>query len=115
MTTDTVPADLRTVLRTLKLSPLLATLPDRVALARQQKMPHADFLLLLLGDEISRRESRAAVQRAQRARLDPAAQIEAWDETARVTFDRALLNELFSLRFLDRHQHAAIVGPVGVG
>ncbi|HET7746115.1 MAG TPA: ATP-binding protein [Vicinamibacteria bacterium] len=115
MTADLVPTDLRAVLRRLKLSPLLATLPDRVALARQQKMPHADFLLLVLGDEISRRDSRAAVERARRARLDPGAQIEAWDETARVTFDRALLNELFSLRFLDGRQHVAIVGPVGVG
>ena len=37
MTADLVPTDLRAVLRRLKLSPLLATLPDRVALARQQK------------------------------------------------------------------------------
>lgn len=115
MTIDVVPSDLRSVLRSLKLSPLLATLPQRFALARQQKMPHADFLLLVLSDEISRRESRAALQRALRARLDPAAQIEAWDETARVTFDRALLNELFSLRFIESHQHVAVVGPVGVG
>src|SRR5262249_50886040 len=39
----------------------------------------------------------------------------AWDPTAKVTFDRALLNELTSLRFLDRHAHVAMVGPVGVG
>src|SRR5712691_7265733 len=31
------------------------------------------------------------------------------------TFDRALLNELASLRFLDAHAHVTIVGPVGVG
>ena len=41
--------------------------------------------------------------------------LEAWDETAKVTFNRALLNDLVSLRFLDAHQHVAIVGPVGVG
>ncbi|HEY7444630.1 MAG TPA: ATP-binding protein, partial [Vicinamibacterales bacterium] len=35
--------------------------------------------------------------------------------TARVTFDRALLNELTTLRFLDAHAHVALVGPVGVG
>ena len=40
---------------------------------------------------------------------------EAWDSTAQVTFDRVLLNELTSLRFLDSHAHVAIVGPVGVG
>ena len=41
--------------------------------------------------------------------------LEAWDPTARVTFDQTMLNELVSLRFLDAHAHAAIVGPVGVG
>lgn len=38
-----------------------------------------------------------------------------WDETARVTFDRALLHELATPRFLDAHHHVTLVGPVGVG
>jgi DNA replication protein DnaC len=42
-------------------------------------------------------------------------QLEAWDPTAQVVVDRTLRNELASLRFLDAHAHAAIVGPVGVG
>ena len=46
---------------------------------------------------------------------DPAMQLEAWDDTAKVTFDRALLNELVSLRFIEAHAHAALVGPCGVG
>jgi len=115
MTTDTISPDLRAMLRRLKLGRLLDTLPDRLTLARQQKMPHQDFLLLLLTDEVSRRDSLGVTLRAQRARLDPAMQLEAWDPTAKVTFDRTLLNELASLRFLDAHAHVAIVGPVGVG
>ena len=115
MTTDTISPDLRATLRRLKLGRLLDTLPDRLVLARQQKMPHQDFLLLLLNDEISRRDSLGVTLRVQRARLDPAMQLEAWDPTAQVTFDRTLLNELASLRFFDAHAHVAIVGPVGVG
>jgi DNA replication protein DnaC len=107
--------DLRTVLRRLKLSCMSDTLPERFSLARQQKMPYQDFLLLILADEVSRRESQSAQVRAQRGRLDPAMQIETWDETARVTFDRALLNELFSLRFMEARAHVTIVGPTGVG
>jgi DNA replication protein DnaC len=38
--------------------------------ARQQKLPHQDFLLMMLGDEVKRRESNAVAQRAQRAALD---------------------------------------------
>lgn len=115
MTTDTISPDLKTVLRRLKLSRMLDTLPERLVLARQQKMPHQDLLLLVLSDEASRRDSLAVTLRVERARLDPAMRLEAWDASAKVTFDRALLNELASLRFLDTHAHVAIVGPVGVG
>ena len=115
MTTDAISPDLKTTLRRLKLSRMLDTLPERFILARQQKMPHQDLLLLVLSDEVSRRESVGVTLRVERARLDPALRLEAWDPSAKVTFDRTLLNELASLRFLDTHAHVAIVGPVGVG
>lgn len=114
-TADVISTDLKSVLRRLKLSRMLDTLPERVTLARQQKMPHADFLLIALADEASRRDSQSATLRAQRAHLDPAMTIEAWDPISAVTFDQAMLNELASMRFLDAHAHVAIVGPVGVG
>lgn len=115
MTTDSIQADLKTVLRRLKLGRMLDTLPERLQLARQQQLPPQDFLLLVLSDEATRRDSLAVALRVQRARLDPAQHLEAWDATAKVTYDRALLNELTSLRFLETHAHVAIVGPVGVG
>lgn len=115
MTPDPISPELKTVLRRLKLSRMLDTLPERFSLARQQKMPHQDFLLLALSDEAQRRDGQAATLRAQRAHLQPDCQLERWDETAKVELDRALLNELASLRFLESRHHVAIVGPVGVG
>jgi DNA replication protein DnaC len=115
VTTESIDNDLRALLRRLKLGKLLDTLPERIALARQQKLPHQDFLVMLLSDEVSRRDANAATVRAQRAHLDPDMQIERWDETANVTFDKTLLNDLASLRFIDGGVHVAIVGPVGVG
>lgn len=115
MNPEVISPDLKTVLRRLKLSRMLDTLPDRLALARTQQMPHQDLLLLALSDEASRRDSLSATFRAQRAELDPAMQLEAWDDTAKVAFDRALLNELVSLRFVEAHAHVAVVGPCGVG
>jgi DNA replication protein DnaC len=114
MTAEAISPDLKAVLRRLKLSPVLDVLPERLTLARQQKMPHQDLLLLVLQDEITRRDSRAAILRAERGHLETCL-LETWDETAKVTFDRALLNELATLRFLDAHRHVVIVGPVGVG
>lgn len=115
MTTDVIQPELKTILRRLKLGRLLDTLPERLTLARQQKMPHQDFLLLTLSDEVSRRDSAAVSVRAQRALLDVDHQLERWDGTSRVNYDQALLNELVSLRFVEAHAHVAIVGPVGVG
>lgn len=115
MTTDSISPDLKTVLRRLKLSRVLDTLPERLTLARQQKLPPHDLLLLILSDEVARRDSLGVSLRVQKARLDPTMVLEAWDSTAKVTLDRTLLNELASLRFLDAHAHVAIVGPVGVG
>ena len=111
---DLISPELVAVLRRLKLSLILPTLPDRLALARQHKLPYQDLLLTVLADEVSRRDSNAVAVRAAKARLDPAMRLERWDDTARVTFDRALLQELASLRFLDQHEHVAIIGPVGV-
>src|ERR1700687_5662233 len=114
-TTDVINPDLKTVMRRLKLSKMLDTLPERLALARQQKMPHQDLLLLVLSDEATRRDGLAASLRAQRGHLDPDMQLERWDPTAKVTFDKALWNEITSLRFIESHNHVAILGPVGVG
>jgi len=112
---DVIDKDLKVLLRRLRLSTMLDTLPERFALARQRNMPHQDFLITILGDEVSRRESNAVQLRTQRAHLDPTMRLEAWDETANVTYDRALLEELVSLRFVQAHQHVSIIGPVGVG
>jgi DNA replication protein DnaC len=113
--TDVVSPELKTAMRRLKLSRMLDTFPERLVAARQQKMPHQDFLLLVLADEISRRDSLAASLRAQKAHLEPDQQFERWDGTAKVTYDQVLHNELMTLRFLESHHHVAIVGPVGVG
>ncbi len=109
---DAVSPDLRTVLRALKLGQMLDTLPDRLVLARQQKMTHADFLELVLADEAARREAKSAGLRARAAGLDPGMRLDTWDPTATVRYDQQLWNELISLRFLDGPHGALILGPV---
>ena len=113
--TDPVSPDLKRHLRTLKLGQLLATLPDRLTLARQQKLPHADFLELLLCDEVTRRENGSAARRARAAGLDPQMRLDTWDTTAAVRYDQQLWNELVTLRFAEAGHGALILGPVGTG
>ncbi len=112
---DAVSPDLRKTLRALKLGQMLPTLPDRLTLARQQKMTHADFLELVLADEVSRREAKSASLRARAAGLNPGMRLDTWDESAAVRYDQQLWNELVSLRFLDGPHGALLLGPVGVG
>ena len=112
---DVVSPDLRTTLRALKLGQMLATLPERLTLARQQKMTHADFLELVLADEVTRPEAKSASLRARAAGLDAGMRLDTWDQAAAVSYDRQLWNELVSLRFLDGPHGALLLGPVGVG
>jgi DNA replication protein DnaC len=110
-----VSQDLVATLRRLKLSPVLLTLPERLRQARDRKMDPEDVLLLVLSDEVSRRQQAATAEKARRAGLDPQMVLDAWDKSAQVTYDQALLDELSMLRFVERHYHVLILGPVGVG
>ena len=113
--TDPVGADLIRTLKALKLGGLSSTLPERLALARARKMGHAAFLELVLADEVTRRESRSAMLRARTAGLDPTMRLDTWDELDDLSYDRALLSDLTSLRFTEAGNGVLVLGPVGVG
>jgi DNA replication protein DnaC len=110
-----VSGELKALMRRLKLGRLLDTLPERLALARTQHLPHHEFLEMLLTDEVTRRDLNAIDRRAREANLDPTMVLEAWDDSSAVAFDRQLWAELCSLRFLDSAHNVLIMGPVGVG
>jgi DNA replication protein DnaC len=111
----TIEADLVTLLKRLKLGPILATLPDRLALARAQKLDYAAFLTLILADEVQRRDNLALERRLIQAGFEERVTLEHFDWTTAIQLDRRHLNELFSLQFLQRKEHALLIGPVGVG
>jgi len=56
-TTDVISPNLNAALRRLKLSHVLDTMPERLTLARQQKLPDQGLLLHVFSDEVARRES----------------------------------------------------------
>lgn len=113
--TPTLDPELTATLRRLKLGRLVDTLPERLALAKTNKLSHAEFLHVVLADEVTRRDFTSADRRARTAGLDPAMTLAHWDPTASVTYDRAVFDELCSLRFVDSANNAIVMGPVGVG
>jgi len=115
MSAVAVSPELKALLRRVKLGRCLDTLPERLALAQTGGMGHAQFLELVLADEVTRRETTSADLRARAAGLDFSMRLELWDDTAKVSFDRAIWNELVSLRFVESGHNAVIMGPVGVG
>jgi len=113
--TPTLNPELVDALKRLRLGRIATTLPERLVLADKQDMAFDELLLMLLTDEISRRDNPAADNRATETGLDPSMRLELWDKTAKVSFDKRVLSELVSLRFLEARRHILILGPVGVG
>ena len=108
-------ADLKALLRQVKLGRCTDTLPERLALAKTRNLGHAEFLELVLADEVTRRETTSAALRARGAGLDPTMCVENWDPDTKVTYDHQVFDELCSLRFVDAGHNVVIMGPVGVG
>jgi DNA replication protein DnaC len=115
MTSKALSHELVQVMKDLRLGQILPTLADRIGLAEKNELPLQDFLLGLFSDEVERRRDTSTARRAHDAGLDPDMVIERWDKTAKVTYDRRVLQELVSLRFVEAQRNVVVLGPVGVG
>jgi DNA replication protein DnaC len=107
--------DLKRILKQLRLGKLLPALPERLRQARERHMDPHDVLLLVLSDEVQRRQRQRLTNRAAKAGLAPALVFDEWDASAKITYDHRLLDELRTLRFVELHHHVLLMGPVGVG
>ena len=107
--------ELTPLLKRLQLGPIAATLPERIALARREQLDYASFLEIILSDEVNRRADRRIELRLQGAGFEETCRLEDFDWSAAITLDRRLLDAVFSLEFLAKHEHVLLVGPAGVG
>jgi len=110
-----IQPELKTVLKRLKLSGMLATLPDRVAYARKEKLDYGQFLELVLSDEVERRDQKHVTNRLTAAGFEEECTLERFDWSAKIRIDKARLSDLFGLHFIERRENAIFCGPVGVG
>jgi len=109
----TTTSELKPLLKRLRLGYLLNILPERLALARRDQLDYAAFLQILLADEVTRRDNRNLEIHLHAAGFEEVCRLEDFDWTAEITVDRRLLDAVFSLDFINRHEHVLLVGPVG--
>ena len=97
---DLIGPELVAVLRRLKLSLILPTLPDRLALARQRTLPYQDLLLTVLADEKDEKKEQKIEAKAVEAK-----------DAASVNFAKDLGVALAGLRTLGQRIDAARAEP----
>jgi DNA replication protein DnaC len=102
-------------LRQLKLSGMLYTLDLRAAQASEQKMNPAEFLALLLDDELERRGQQRLARRLAHSGCDSRKTLAHFDFSAAPAVNRSLITDLATCAFVARHENVLFCGPTGVG
>jgi len=106
---------LTAALKRLKLSGLMGTLEMRLLEAMGNSLSHAEFLELLVNDEIAVREDRAIERRVKAARFRELKTIEDFDFSFNHKINRREIMELATCRFIRERRDILFTGPPGVG
>lgn len=78
-------------------------------------LSHAEFLQLLLQDEIERREGKQLSLRLRRAAFDSEKTLEDFDFAFNPKVPKAKVIDLATCNFVERKENVLLVGPTGVG
>jgi len=107
--------DLTRTLRQLGLSGIADTLEPRLIQAQADQLALADFLALLLQDELTRRADRLLARRLKEAQFRDDTTLDGFDFAFNKKMDRRLVFELATGRFLTPHDDVVLLGPPGTG
>ena len=107
--------DLRAHLAYLKLAAVAEHLPAALEHAEKDKPGYTQFLHDLLQVEVDATEERRLAGRMRFAGFPSTKTLEEFDFTAQPGIDRALVNELATLRFVEEKANLLLIGPPGVG
>jgi DNA replication protein DnaC len=103
------------MLKSLRLSGILATLEARNRMAIEGKLSYVEFLAQLLEDEVGRRGDHKLKARLRRAAFDPNKTLEAFNFSACPKLSQREISDLATCRFVEAKQNVFFVGPSGVG
>ena len=106
---------LKSALKRLKLSGLLSTLEVRLQEAAGNQLSCAEFLELIVNDEIAIREDRAIARRVIASKFRELRSIEDFDFSFNQSIIRRQIMELATCRFIREQRDILFTGPPGVG
>jgi DNA replication protein DnaC len=106
---------LQSTLRQLRLSGLAQSLDIRLQEATSHQLSHAEFLELILQDELLVRQQRQIDRRVKAAQFRELKALDEFDFTFNPSIQRAQIFDLATCRFVREHRDVLLVGPPGVG
>lgn len=108
--------ELARTLKQLRLSGMADVLETRLIQAQAEKLVHLDFLAVLVGDELTRRQDRLLSKRLKEAEFrDVGRTLDNFDLDFNKKMNRKLVFELATARFVAQHEDALFLGPPGTG
>jgi DNA replication protein DnaC len=115
MSEASIYQQLRSHLAYLRLAAASEALPAELENARANKLGHSAFLERLLAVEVDAVEVRRRASLERFASLPSPWRLQDFDFDAQPSIDRAMVNELGTLRFLEDATNVLFIGPPGVG
>lgn len=104
-----------TALRKLRLSGLLQALEVRLQEAAGNNLGHAEFLELLVQDELNVRQQRLIARRTKAASFRDTKTLEDFDFSFNPSVKRKQIYDLASCQFIRESRDVLFIGPPGVG
>jgi len=108
-------AEIETRLRSLRLSGMAASLPARLLQAEKGDLTHAEFLELLISDEMDVRRDRLFERRLKKARLPFVKTLSDFDFSFNPKIPKRVVLELGTAKFVRQSEDLLLIGPSGVG
>jgi len=106
---------LLSALHQLRLSGLVQSLDVRLQEAAGHQLSHAEFLELILQDELLVRQQRQIDRRVKAADFREIRPLDEFDWSFNPSIQRAQIFDLATCRFIREHRDVLLVGPPGVG
>lgn len=102
-------------LRLLKLPGIREHLEARIMEAGANNLSHAEFLSMLMTDELDLRTTRRVERLLRQASLGADTTIETFDWSFNPTINAKLIKGLTTCRFIERSEGVILLGPTGTG